>query len=201
LNTGTANIIVFARDEYGLTTNGFAVTVTPFNYPPTLAPIADQTTKAGVDLSIPLTVTDPDTAITSLSFSGSSTNAALVSSVTFAYNGTTEVATVHVVPGKSGTDRVTILVGDGTSTVGQKFNLTVTATTNPAPTLGVTLSNGQLHISLKGTANASYGLLTTSDFKTWTDTGITITADASGNATTTIPLPPQRFLFARTYNK
>jgi len=145
-------------------------------------------------------VSDPDDAITNLTFTPSSTNAALVSGVTFAYNGTTEVATVHLVANASGHDRVTISVGDGVTTVSQSFNLTVTPGAAP-PKLGIKVVSGQLQITITGAPNASYGLLTTTDLKTWTDSGLTITAGATGVVTQTIPFPAARYTFARTYNK
>jgi len=196
---GQADITIFANDGFTLVSNSFHLTVTA-PVAPTLGNITAQTTSAGSALAIPLVVTSPDTAITNLTFHGSSTNSALVSGVSFAYNGTTEVATVNLVPNKSGDDVVTISVHDNFGqTNSVSFALHVTSAT--APKLGVSIQSGQLHITLTGSPNASYGLETTSDFKTWTDTGLTITADASGNASQTIPLPASPYLFARAVVK
>jgi len=297
LLTGSSLITVSATDQYGTGTSSFTLTVTPTNYPPTLGPIANQSTKANVAVAIPLTVSDPDDAITNLTFAGSSTNAALVSGVTFAFNGTTEVATVHLLANKIGQDKVTISVNDGGTPVSQAFILTVTAPTPPTfvgtipnqtnranqavsvvlnvnspdtpitnltftgtstnvslvssitftfngtaevatinlltnksgddrialfvsdgfstnstsfglhitsvvqPKLTITYSGGQLHITATGSPNTSYGLLTSTDLKTWTDAGLTFTADATGSVTVTIPLPAAPYTFARAYVK
>jgi hypothetical protein len=195
LQTGVAYITVFAGDEYGIGTNGFTVTVTATNYPPTLGPIADQTTGANTNVTISLVVSDPDDAITNLTFTGSSTNAALVNGVTFAYNGTAETAMVHLVANASGHDRVTISVADGVATVSQSFNLTVTPGAVP-PELGIKVVAGLLQITITGAPNASYGLLTSTDLRTWTDSGLTITAGPTGIVTQTIPFPANEFLRA-----
>jgi len=103
--------------------------------------------------------------------------------------------------GLTGTNRVSVMVSDGPNVVTNAFNVIVVIGTNYPPTLAATSLGGQLLITLTGSPDASYGLLTSPDLKTWTDAGMTITAGASGVATTTIPLPAARYTFARTYVK
>src|SRR5262249_30660775 len=129
LTTGIATVTVFAHDEYGVGTNSFMITVTATNYPPTLAPIADQTTPENTSVVIPLSVTDPDTAITNLTYGATWSPQGLVSAVTFAFVNGVPVATVKPATDQFGTNTVTISVGDGATTVSQSFKLTV-----PPPT-------------------------------------------------------------------
>jgi hypothetical protein len=76
-------------------------------------------------------VSDPDTAITNLVFTGTSDNAALVSGVTFTVSGTNATANLNLVASATGTANVTISVSDGTTTVQDTFELTVTAPAGP----------------------------------------------------------------------
>jgi len=186
LMTGTALITVFARDQYGTGTSSFHLNVTPTNYPPTLGPIADVTNKVNTAVVIPLTVSDPDTALSSLTFTGTSSNPSLVldSGITFANNGTTVSATVNPVANASGTAVVTINVSDGTSTASQHFNLTITSVA-VQPTVGIRVSGTQVTLTLKGSPNTTYTLQGSSDLKTWTNAG-SITTDATGAGQTTV---------------
>jgi subtilisin-like proprotein convertase family protein len=196
LATGTANISVFARDEYGLTANGFVVTVTPFNYPPTLGPIADQTTAANIPLVLPLNVSDPDTSITNLTFYGTTTNAALIHDISIAFNGIAPIATLNLVTNQSGDATITLFVSDGVSTNFTSFLLHVTPM---RPKLSVNLQNGQLRFTLTGASFARYGLQTSADLQNWTETGLLFTTDATGTATITMPPPARPYTFARAH--
>ena len=65
-------ITITATDEFGTGTASFKLTVLSGHLPPVLDQIADQTTSANIALKVPLTVSDPDTPIGQLQFSGAS---------------------------------------------------------------------------------------------------------------------------------
>lgn len=100
----------------------------PGNSAPTLAAISDQTYVQGSSpLSVPLTVGDADTAVASLTLSGSASNTALVpsSNIVFTGTGASRIATITPSPGTSGTLAITITVSDGVSTASRTFNLSI----------------------------------------------------------------------------
>ncbi len=184
---GQAVITVFVSDGFSTASNSFNLTVTA-PAPATLGSIAAQSTQANKPVVLPLSVTSPDTAITNLFFTGASTNSALVSGFGFAYNGTTEVATINLVANKSGDDAVTLSVSDAFGqTNSVSFSLHVSAITGP--TVAISVVNGKLQLTFAGSANATYGILSSTDLKAWSDTGLTVTTDATGAGSTTIALP------------
>jgi subtilisin-like proprotein convertase family protein len=180
---GSGPITVTASDGIANASQIFTLTVTQ-PIAPAIGEIADQTATANAPLNVPLTITSPDTAISALTYKGSSTNSSLVSSISFAFNGTTEVATIHLVPNRSGNDLVTITVGDAWTTDSTSFSLEVTEPIGP--TLGVQVAQGQLTVHLTGAANANYGILRTADLDTWSEIA-TVTTDSAGKAQYTAP--------------
>lgn len=176
---GVDYLTVSVNDGFTTVSQGFQLTVNPPTAP-TLAPIADQTGTSGKPLQVVLSVTSPDTAIASLAFSGACTNTALISSMSFACNGTAEVATLNLLTNRAGDDRITLSVADAFSTNSVSFNLHVVAPIGPSLTLST--DGEQVTVKFTGAAKASYGLQTaTSPNGPWTDV-ITITADDSGAA-------------------
>jgi hypothetical protein len=179
-------------------TQSFVLTVTPKSVV-VLSPIGTQNTTTNNPAKVALTVTDADTGVTNLTFTGTSTNKALVSGITFSFNGRDEVAVINLVTNKSGTDFVTISVTDGFSSSSQSFILNVTGGTvsgGPA-TLKLSLSGTQLTLNLVGTANASYAIQSSSDFTTWTAV-TTVTASATGTASYTTAISgPLKFYRAQ----
>jgi len=157
--------------------------------PVQFAEIADQTTSANKPVTIALNITSPVVPISSLTFSGTSSDPALVSGVIFSNDGVKVAATINLVKDQSGSALVTIAVNDGFTTVTNSFSLTVEAAPLVGPTLAISAQGGQLHISFVGNAGATYGILSSSDLKSWSDTGLTVTADTKGAATAAIPLP------------
>ena len=155
--------------------------------PPEFGAIADQTTTVNTPATVGLNITSPVVPISALTFTGSSSNPSLVSGVSFSNDGIKVAATVNLVKDQSGTAQVTIVLNDGFTTISNSFKLTVTVPV--APTLALGVQNGQIHISLTGAPGVSYGLLSSTDLKTWADTGTTVTADNSGAASVSIPLP------------
>jgi len=98
----------------------------PSNSVPTLAAISDQTVDYGAAISIPLTVGDSDTAIASLTLSGSAATATLIppGNISFSGTGTSRTMTISTA-GLPGTTTISAMVSDGSATASRTFNLTV----------------------------------------------------------------------------
>jgi subtilisin-like proprotein convertase family protein len=184
-------VTIKADDGFTNVTQSFTLTVTP-TAPITMAAIGQQTTVTNTPAKVALTVTSKDTAVTNLTFKGTSTNAALVSGITFSWNGQKEVATVNLFPNRGGVDFVTISATDGFSTAVQSFGLIVTPTntvsSTPA-TLKVSLSGNQLTLNLSGSPGGSYAIQTSANLSAWT-TVTNVVADASGKFSYTTPVVP-----------
>ena len=135
--SGTATITVTVSDGQANTSTSFLLTVTAVNDLPTISSLADQTTSAGVAVGpLAVTVGDVETAATSLTLSGSTSNPALVPVGNIGFGGAGPARTVTVTPaaGQTGTATITVTVNDGTADASTSFLLTVTAT-NTAPTI------------------------------------------------------------------
>ena len=160
---GAAAITIKVSDGITTVWQDFALLVTPT--PPTLAPIGSQTALASVNPQITLSVFSPDTALSNLTFTGSSTSSSLVSGVSFATVGTNVVATVNLVSNQTGTATVTISVNDGYASSSQQFSLNVVAPFGPS--LTATKVGNVLKITFTGTPRTKYILLNSTDLVNW----------------------------------
>jgi hypothetical protein len=133
--SGTAGITVTVTAGTGTAVRTFTVSVTPVDDPPKLAPIPDQTTLEDVALMVPLTITDPDTPLSELTFQASTEDTDLVRDVTFITVGTNTDATVRLVTNSFGSATVSITVSDATSTASGSFNINVIPVCEP-PVIG-----------------------------------------------------------------
>ncbi len=107
------------------------------NTAPTISSISAQSTPMNLATSaIAFTVGDAETAASSLTVSGTSSNTTLVPNANLAFGGSGASRTVTVTPAASqtGTSTLTVTVNDGTTTTSTTFTLTVTGT-NTAPTI------------------------------------------------------------------
>jgi len=177
---GTATVTLFVNDSFSQTNSQtFTLTlVAPTG--PTLGQVAAQSTTENTPLSVTLNVTSPVTPITNLTFSGSSTNANLIKSVTFSFNGTNEVALITPVANATGVGSVSISVNDQFSQT-NTVNFGVTISSPTPPTLVAVVANGQLKITFTGTPGVAYRIQSSTDLKTWT-TVATLTANAQTGA-------------------
>lgn len=102
--------------------------------PPALAPISAQTTPEDTALSINLSVSDADTAPSSLSVEVSTNNPALFPPANLTLSGTGALRTLRLTPASdaSGAATVTVTVSDGERSASRTFSVTVTAQ-NDAP--------------------------------------------------------------------
>ncbi len=117
-----------------ITTTSYSLTL---NTPPTIGSIANQTVAMNTPTSvIAVTIGDAETAVASLTMSGSSSNTTLVPNANITFGGSGANRTVTVTPAQSQTGTATITVGvsDGSTTTNTTFTLTVTGT-NTAPTI------------------------------------------------------------------
>jgi hypothetical protein len=149
--------------------------------PPTITDINNQSTTVNTaTAAIPFTVGDPDTAVTSLTVSGSSNNVTLVPNANIAFGGSGANRTVTVTPAtnQTGTATVTVTVSDGTLTASDTFVLTV-ATVNTPPTIS-DISNQTTN---EDTASGAIGF-TVGDGETAAGS---LTVNGSSNNVTLVP--------------
>jgi hypothetical protein len=109
--------------------------LTNIDIPPTISNIADTSTNEDVFTgAIGFTVGDAETAVGSLTVSGTSSNTALVPNANIVFGGSGASRTVTITPAanQNGTATITVQVSDGTNTASDTFVLTVNAV-NDAP--------------------------------------------------------------------
>jgi VCBS repeat-containing protein len=114
-----------------------SLTVNPVNDAPTITSIANQTINEDASTSaLSFTIGDVETAATSLTVSGNSSNTTLVPTANIVFGGSGASRTVTVTPaaGQSGSANITITVNDGTNSTSTTFTLTVTVPLHPADT-------------------------------------------------------------------
>jgi len=136
-NSGTTVITVTISDGEDITDTVFTLTVEPVNDPPTIGGIADQFTDEDIPSDvITFTVGDIDTAVSSLTLSGDSSDTALVPVANIGFGGGGATRTVVVTPALNeyGTAVITVTISDGALTDSTAFTLTVDPV-NDAPTI------------------------------------------------------------------
>lgn len=113
------------------TTNTVSFSVVFKPYPPVLAPIADKSMSEDGSLNVHFTVSDPDTDLSTLTFTHSSTNTALIDTpqMVFGGSGANRILTLTPKSNINGRSRISVFVSDGQNSDTQRFNLVV----NPVP--------------------------------------------------------------------
>jgi len=129
--SGETTIGIVASTPYGNGNRAFKVTVTPVDYPPSIATVPPKTTTNNMPIIVPLTITDPDTALNQLTVTAVSSDIQLVTSIVVANNGTNVSATLNVAECKTGLANITVTVKDNVNTVTNTFQLTVAAQQPP----------------------------------------------------------------------
>lgn len=112
----------------------FTVTVLPVDDPPTLADVGDTSTSQDITPPpIAVAVGDPDTPLSSLVLTATSSNQVVLPNAGIAISGSGAVRTLTLSPaaGQTGTTVVTLVLSDGTSQVQDTFTFTVTAPDGP----------------------------------------------------------------------
>lgn len=128
--SGTATITISVSDGALTASDTFVLTVNAVNDAPTISDIANQTIAAGGSAGpLVFTVGDIETALTSLTVSGSSSNATLVPTANIVLGGSGANRTVAVTPAanQSGVATITVTVSDGALTAVDTFILEVRA--------------------------------------------------------------------------
>ena len=132
---GTHTLSVVARDAAGnqSTATALSVVVNNPNTAPKISSIANQTISAGTLTTLAFTVSDAETAASSLTVSGSSSDPALVPKSNIVFAGSGSNRTVAAIPAgtQSGTATITVTVSDGIATTSTSFLLTVNPATVP----------------------------------------------------------------------
>jgi hypothetical protein len=119
-NGGLRDITVWPRINY---------TVASANAPPTISNVTNQTiSEDTATAAIPFVIGDPDTPVTSLTVTATSSDTTLVPNANVVFTGTGANRTVTVTPAPtfSGTTIITLTVADGALTSTDTFTLTVT---------------------------------------------------------------------------
>jgi VCBS repeat-containing protein len=128
--SGTAQITVTVNDGELSASRQFTLTVTAVNDAPTLASISDQTIDEDAAAGpISFTVGDIETAASSLTLTGTSSNPTLVPTANIVFGGTgaNRAVTVTPVANGNGTAVITVTVSDGALSANRQFTLTVRA--------------------------------------------------------------------------
>ncbi|MCC7124390.1 MAG: hypothetical protein IT178_06050 [Acidobacteria bacterium] len=133
---GVSTITLTVSDGALISSSIFQVTVTAVASPPTISAIAAQTMPEDGTLTVPFTVSDPDTPITTLVVQATSSNTTLVAAAGLVPGGSDAARHITITPraNQFGTATITVSVSDGTSTAQRTFTLTVTAV-NDAPVI------------------------------------------------------------------
>ncbi|MBI1875987.1 MAG: tandem-95 repeat protein, partial [Acidobacteria bacterium] len=115
------------------------LTVTAVEDAPTISDIPNQTIDEDASTSaLAFTVNDAETAASSLTLSGSSSNTTLVPTANIVFGGSGSSRTVTVTPAanQNGSATITVTVSDGTLSASDTFTLTVNAVNDPPTIVG-----------------------------------------------------------------
>jgi len=153
--TGSSTITIIVTDQFGSGTNSTTLTVTPVEYPPVLAPIADTATTANTPVSVVLNVTDPAMSITNLGYSAGVSDGTVIAGVNFSFNGTNEIATIYPALNATGDSAITIFVSDAVTSVSQSFAVLVTRSQAGPVLAPIADTNTTVNIPVKVTLNVT----------------------------------------------
>ncbi|WP_394390914.1 SpvB/TcaC N-terminal domain-containing protein [Shewanella woodyi] len=133
---GTAVVYIDVSDGTSTTTRAFTVNVASVNDVPTISGIGTQSLNEDSSKTIGFSISDVETATTSLSVSRRSSNSTLLptSRITLGGSGANRTVRLTPVANKYGTAVVYIDVSDGTSTTTRAFTVNV-ASVNDVPTI------------------------------------------------------------------
>jgi len=138
--SGTATITLTVSDGTAATSTNFVLTVTPVNDPPTISGIPNTAVAEDTPTApLPFTVSDVETAASSLTVTGNSSNPTLVptNNIVFGGSGSNRNVTVTPAASQNGSTTITLTVSDGTAATSTNFVLTVTVVNNPPSISGV----------------------------------------------------------------
>jgi hypothetical protein len=126
--SGPVRITLSAFDGLATGTTSFELTVLPVNDAPTLDAIPDHAATAGVAVSIPLTLDDPDTPLAQLAVVPISSDPLVSGTITVGGSGNARTLTItppRQQPQQHAHASITVLVDDGVAFASRTFQLTV----------------------------------------------------------------------------
>lgn len=135
--SGVATVTITVTDGTAQVSSSFGLTVNPINDAPTVSSISNQTVNEDTPTSaLAFTIADAETAASSLTLIGTSSNTTLVPNANIVFGGSGGSRTVTVTPAanQSGTATITITTNDGSLSGSAAFTLTVNPV-NDAPNL------------------------------------------------------------------
>ncbi|MEZ5416370.1 MAG: fibronectin type III domain-containing protein [Vicinamibacterales bacterium] len=129
---GQSTVTLTGSDGAASAPTTFVLTVT-IPVPPTISPVAAQTTPEDVPLVVPFTVADTDTPLGDLTIQAVSSNSGVVPPSGLLVGGTGNARTLTITPAanQNGASTITLSVSDGLATVHTDFGLTVSAVDDP----------------------------------------------------------------------
>ncbi|MCA9196079.1 MAG: tandem-95 repeat protein, partial [Planctomycetales bacterium] len=123
---GSAVISVTASDGQSSTTETFTVNVVNINDPPSISAIANQTIGKNATWTVPVMVSDIETASGALLVTATSSNQNVIPASNLTLSGTGANRTLQIVSGESvGQSDITVTVSDGTASTATTFTVTV----------------------------------------------------------------------------
>ncbi len=137
LSGGPVTITLEVSDGADSNTASFTVTVNAVNDPPTITPIANQSTNEDVaTLPLAFTIGDEETAVGDLTLTATSGNQGVVpdANIVIVRSGASNTVQITPAANQSGTASITLKVNDGTTEISTSFQLTVN-TVNDMPTV------------------------------------------------------------------
>jgi MYXO-CTERM domain-containing protein len=138
--SGMTTITVTVSDGNGMDSETFVLTVTAQNDLPTITAVSNQTVDEDMATSaLGFTVGDVETAASSLTVTGTSSNQSVVanSGIVIGGSGASRTVTVTPVANASGSATITLTVNDGTTDATQQFTVTVDDVNDPPTISGV----------------------------------------------------------------
>ncbi|MEZ5276882.1 MAG: Ig-like domain-containing protein [Opitutaceae bacterium] len=203
--SGTTTITVTVSDGSLSASDTFTLVVAAVNDAPAISNITNKTIAESSDSgAIAFTVSDVETASSSLTVSGSSSNTSLVpnSNIAFGGSGANRTVTVTPAPGQSGVATITVSVSDGNLSASDSFTLTVTSV-NDSPTIS-NITNKSISedestgataftISDPETAAGSLALSSTSSNTTLVPESGIVFGGSGGNRTVTVTPAADQF--------
>jgi hypothetical protein len=169
---GTTLITITVTDGGGIRASAiFPLIANPVNDPPTISPLANQTTLENSPTApIPLAIGDVETTAANLGLEGASSNTNLVPNERIIFGGGGPDRTVTVTPADSqtGTAEITVTVTDADGgAASDSFLLTVNSAQSLEFVLSSMLSNGAVRVRLAGAALLNTVIQVSTDLAGW----------------------------------
>lgn len=138
--SGIVHVTLTVSDGLLSSSSAFDLTVNAVDDPPSIDPIATQTTTQNTALGVSVVINDVDTSAASLTLTGTSSNPAVLanSGIAFSGTGSTRTATLTPVNNATGSTTVSLVAHDATSDSAPRtftFNVTLPPTAPSAITL------------------------------------------------------------------